>query len=178
MIDGLKKGWNIIVEDESIFIYDSLTAKTRKWIIRDKRPIITVTGSHEKTIVYGVLSLDGGKQLFRQDDKFDSQSFIKYLKQVKEKFKKFVIFLDRATQHRSKMVEEYFHQNMKTIKVEYFPVGSSYLNAVEECWRQGKGNIISNYYSSFSQVKQAISNYYRKRRFNLDIKKYLLRSTN
>jgi hypothetical protein len=68
---------------------------------------------------------------------------------------------------------------MKTMRVEYFPAGSAFLNAVEECWRQGKGkgNILSNYYSSFSQVKQAISNYYRKRRFNLDIKKYLFRST-
>ena len=137
----------------------------------------TVTGSHEKTIVYGVLSLDG-KQFFRQDDQFDSQSFISYLEQVRKKFKKFVIFLDRATQHRLKVVEEYFQHNLKTIKVEYFPVGSSYLNAVEECWRQGKCNILPNYYSSFSQVKQAISNYYRKRRFNLDIKKYLFRSTN
>ena len=44
----------------------------------------TVTGSHEKTIVYGVLSLNG-KQLFRQkDDKFDSHSFIDYLGQVKK----------------------------------------------------------------------------------------------
>ena len=136
----------------------------------------TVTGSHEKTIMYGVLSLDG-KQLFRQDDKFDSQSFIDYLDQVKKKFNKFVIFIDRATQHKSNMVKEYFQRNSKTIKVEYFPVGSSFLNAVEECWRQGKGNILPNYYSSFSLVKQAISDYYRKRRFNLDIKKYLFRST-
>jgi hypothetical protein len=126
--------------------------------------------------VYGVLSLDG-KQLFRQDNKFDSQSFIDYLDQVKKKFNKFVIFIDRATQHKSKMVKEYFQTNSKSIKVEYFPVGSSFLNAVEECWRQGKGNILPNYYSSFSLVKQAISDYYRKRRFNLDIKKYLFRST-
>lgn len=151
--------------------------KRRKWIIRQKRPIATVTGSHEKTIVYGVLSLDG-KQMFRQDDKFDSQSFVTYLEQVKKKFKKFVMIVDRATQHRSKMVDEYIQRNSKTMKVEYFPVGSSFLNAVEECWRQGKDNILSNYYSSFTQIKQAISNYYRKRRFNLDIKKYLFRSTN
>jgi hypothetical protein len=151
--------------------------KRRKWIIRDKRPMATVTRSHEKTIVYGVQSLDG-KKLFRQDDKFDSQSFIDYLDQVKKKFNKFVIFIDRATQHKSKMVVKgYFQRNSKTIKVEYFPVGSSFLNAVEECWRQGKGNILLNYYSSFSLVKQAISDYYRKRRFNLDIKKYLFRST-
>jgi hypothetical protein len=64
------------------------------------------------------------------------------------------------------------------MKIEYFPVGSPQLNAVEECWRQGKYEILSDYYSSFSQLKQTISQYYRTTRFNLDIKKYLLRSTN
>ncbi|CAN5648181.1 hypothetical protein BH23THE1_BH23THE1_28100 [soil metagenome] len=94
-----------------------------------------------------------------------------YLEQVKKKFRKFIIFLDRATQHRSKKVEEYFQHNLESIKVGYFPVGSAYLTAVKERWRQGKYNILSNYYSSFSQVKQAISNFYRKRRFKLGIKK-------
>lgn len=47
---------------------------------------------HEKTIVYGVLSLDG-KQLFRQqNERFDSQTFIGYLDHVRKKFKKFSIF--------------------------------------------------------------------------------------
>jgi len=177
VLESLENGWNLLVQDESIFIHDSIMTKRRKWIIREKRPMVTVAGCQVKTIVYGVLSLDG-KQLFRQNDKFDSQSFITYLKQVRKKFNKFIIFLDRATQHRSKMVEEYLQQNIETMKVEYFPVGSAFLNAVEECWRQGKGSILSNYYSSFSQVKQAISNFYRKRRFNLDIEKYLFRSTN
>ncbi len=63
--------------------------------------MVTVTGSHDKTIVYGVLSLDG-KQLFRQYERFDSHSFIVYLEEVRKKFKKFVIFVDRATQHRSR----------------------------------------------------------------------------
>ena len=51
------------------------------------------------------------------------------------------MFVDRATQHRSKIVEEYLQRNMETIRVEYFPVGSPLFNAVEECWRQGKYNI-------------------------------------
>lgn len=124
MLESLENGWNLLVEDESIFIHDSIMTKRRKWIIREKRPMVTVTGSHDKTIVYGVLSLEG-KQLFRQKDKFDGQSFITYLQQVKKKFKKFIMIVDRATQHRSKMVEEYFQQNIETIKVEYFPVGSA-----------------------------------------------------
>ncbi len=96
----------MLVEDESIFVYDSFLAKKRRWIVKEKRPaVVTVRGAHHKTIIYGVLSLDG-KQLFRQYKRFDSQSFIAYLEEIKKKFNKFIMFVDRATQHRSKMVEE------------------------------------------------------------------------
>ena len=74
-------GWNIIVQDESIFVYDYVVRR-KKWIIVDKRPIVTVTGSHKKTIVFGSLSLEG-KQLFKQYDKFNSNIFVDYLKQIK-----------------------------------------------------------------------------------------------
>ena len=139
--------------------------------------MVTVTGSHSKTIVFGVLSLNG-KQLFRQYERFDShQSFIAYLEEARKKFKKFIMIVDRATQHRSRMVKEYLQRNSETIRMEYFPVGLPLLNAVEECWRQGKCNILPRYYSGFSHLKQTISNFYRTRRFNLDIKKDLFRST-
>ena len=52
-------------------------------------------GSHNKSVIFGVLSRDG-KQLFRQYDRFDGHSFIIYLEQVRKKFKKFIIFVDRA----------------------------------------------------------------------------------
>ena len=118
-----------------------------------------------------------GRQLFRQKERFDSQTFITYLEDIRKKFKKFVMIVDRAaTQHRSSVVKEYLERNSKTIKVEYFPVGSPYLNAVEECWRQGKNDLlVSKYYSSFTDLKSTISEYYRTRRFNLDVVKYLLR---
>ncbi|MDN5867347.1 MAG: transposase [Candidatus Nitrosocosmicus sp.] len=86
--------------------------------------------------------------------------------------------VDRTTQHRSKMVKKYLQRNMETIKLEYFPVGSPEFNAIKECWRQGKCNMLSGCYSSLLYLKKAISHYYRTKRFNLDIKKYLFRSTN
>ncbi|MGI9010380.1 MAG: hypothetical protein ACR2F1_04220, partial [Nitrososphaeraceae archaeon] len=55
------------------------------------------------------------------------------------------------------------------------PVGSPEFNAVEECWRQGKYSILSSYYPMFDDLKYNICCYYRTRRFNLDIVKYLLR---
>ena len=166
----------MLVEDESIFMHDSVMTRKRRWVLKEKRPVVTVTGSHSKTIVFGMLSLDG-KQLFRQYERFDSQSFMAYLEEARKKFRKFIMIVDRATQHRSRMVKEYLQRNLETIRIEYFPVGLPLLNAVEECWRQGKRSILSRCYSGFSHLKQTISNFYRTRRFNLDIKKYLLRST-
>ena len=38
ILSRLKTGWNIIVQDESIFVYDYVVRR-KKWIIVDKRPI-------------------------------------------------------------------------------------------------------------------------------------------
>ena len=78
-----------MVQDESIFVHDSWIKK-KKWIVREKRPIVTVTGSHSKSVIFGVISRDG-KQLFRQYDRFDGHSFITYLEQVRKKFKNYHI---------------------------------------------------------------------------------------
>lgn len=62
--------------------------------------------------------------------------------------------VDRATQHRFTMVKKYLQRNVGTIKIEYFPVGSPAFNAVEECWRWGKCNLLSKYYPDFVNIKQ------------------------
>jgi len=150
------------------------------WTSEGKRPIVTVTGSHKKTCVFGTLTIDG-KQLFRQYKTFDQYSFISYLRELKRKFHKLILFLDRAPQHcRSRRVKAYLERNSDAIIVEYLPKGSPELSAVEECWRQGKDDLlVSKYYPRFAKLKTAITNYYRTKRFNLNILKYLMReSTN
>ena len=77
-----------------------------------------------------------------------------------------------------RLQERFLDTNKDTIRLEYFPVGSPEFNAVEECWRQGKYYILSNYYSNFKNLKYTITRYYRTKRFQLDITKYLLRSMN
>ena len=168
--------WNIIVQDESIFVYDYVVRR-KKWISSGKIPIVTVTGSRKRIIVFGCLSLKG-KQLFKQYDEFNSATFVDYLKQIQKKFGKCIIFVDRATPHCSKITKKFLDENKDIIRLEYFPVGSPEFNAVEECWRQGKYHILSTYYPLFGFLKDTISYYYRTTRFNLGIVKYLMRSTN
>ena len=97
--------------------------------------------------------------------------------QVRKKFIKFVTFVERATQHRSGIVQEYLHRNEDGMRIEYFHVGSNEFNEAEECWKHGKHKILSNYYPNFQSLRNMISQYYRTE-IQFGYQKYLLMSTN
>jgi len=164
----------IAVQDESIFVHDVIIRR-KLWLPKGIRPVVTVIGSHQRTCVFGTLTMEG-KQLFRQYDKFNQDTFLDYLKQVNKRLGKVVMFTDRARQHQSKKVKKYLKENKDSVRILYFPKGSPEFNAVEECWRQGKYDLlVSKYYPKFTDLKSSIAKYYRTRHFNLDIVKYLLR---
>ena len=151
-------------------------ARRKLWLPIGIRPIVTSTGSHQRTCVFGTLTMKG-RQLFRQYDEFNQHTFLDYLKQVRKGLGKVVMFTDGARPHRSKKVMEYLEENKGTIRMIHLPKGSPQLNAVEECWRQGKHDLlVSRCYHRLTDLKSTISRYYRTRRFNLDVVKYLLRS--
>jgi transposase len=131
-----KYGRHTVYTDDGtcIFVYDYVIRR-KKWISVGKRPVVTVTGSRRQTIVFGCLSLED-KQLFKQYDEFNSNTFVDYIKHVQKRFGKCIIFVDRATTPCSKITRQYLAQNKDTIRLEYLPVGSPEFNAVEECWRQ------------------------------------------
>ena len=55
----------------------------------------------------------------------NSDIFVDYLKQIHKKFGKCIIFVDRATPHCSKITRKFLAENKDSIKLEYFPVGST-----------------------------------------------------
>ena len=73
--------------DESFFFYDSLVR--RVWIDKEKRPIVRVTtGSHKHSCLFGAINMEEDKQLFRQYDKFNGDTFLDYLKIIHARFPK------------------------------------------------------------------------------------------
>jgi transposase len=159
--------------DESFFFYDSLVR--RVWIEQKKRPIVRVTGSHQHSYIFGAISLEG-KQLFRQHDRFNEDTFLNYLKKIHTKFPKCYLFMDKASPHyKSKKVLKYFEENKDTLIPIYLPTTASpEFMVMEEVWNIAKRDLfVLQYYQSFADLKNKISKYFRTKRFGLDMINYL-----
>ena len=173
----LPPGWELIVEDESFIYYESTSRKV--WIRKGRKPIRLVTGSHAKLLIFGSLTLKK-KQKFKavkvtKKQKFNWKSTLSYLRSLKREHQKFVLFWDRATPHTDYRVEEYLKENESCIRVEHFPTATPELNPVEECWKQTKSSdIVANkIYDTFEEFHKAVTGFYKKKRFNLNLRNYL-----
>ena len=104
----------------------------------------------------------------------NSRNFLAYLKTLKRKFGKMLLFLDRSNAHRSKEIERWLKSNRETVKVKWFPIARPELNPVEECWNLLKDKLLANrLHPTFEEMKQAIAQRMRTRRFKLNMINYL-----
>lgn len=147
----------------------------RVWIEGNSRPVVVVTGSHRHSCVFGTLSLDG-RQLFRQYDVFNEDTFYDYLKIVHYRFPRCFVFLDKANPHyKSEKVLGYFERHSRSLIPVWLPTASPEFMVLEECWEMSKdGLLVLNYYPSFGEFRRRIGEYFRTKRFNLDMRNYLL----
>ena len=105
-----KEGFTILSIDKSFFFYDCPVS--RVWITENNRPIVRVTGSHKHSCIFVAVSMEWKKQLFRQYDKFNGDTFLNFLKKIHTKFPKCYLFMDKASpHHKSKKVKKFFDEN-------------------------------------------------------------------
>jgi len=115
-----------------------------------------------------------GEQLFRQYPTVNGRNFLTYLKMLKRKFGRMLLFLDRSKAHRNDEVEGWLKANREAVKVKWFPVGRPELNPVEECWNLLKDKLVANrLHPTFQEMKQAIAKRMRTKRFKLNVINYL-----
>jgi len=161
--------------DESFFFFDSLVRKV--WIHKDSRPVVRITSSHQHSCLFGAISLDR-RQLFRQYQYFNEDTFYDFLKQIHLKFPKCHLFLDKAPQHyRSSKIRKYFEEHKESLVPVFLPTASPELMVLEECWNISKGDLlVLTYYSSFTEFRTRIGQYFRTKHFNLNMRNYLARN--
>ena len=122
------ENFKILIQDESIFTDDVYLGK-KYWVEMDKRLVIPWRGTHQRFVVHGMVS-DDNQSFFCSYAKFNSPSFLDYLKKAHKKFGKIFVIADKAAQHRSKNIKNYLEKN-NDVKLEYLPKGSPHLSTME-----------------------------------------------
>jgi hypothetical protein len=114
----------------------------------------------------------------RPEPSYMNLVFLKYL-ELQRKFRKLLLFIDRAVQHRNSiMVRKHLEENKDVIRVEYLPKAHLIIMPLKRMLETGREEMIFWYQNTIqnsSIQKSAIANYYRTRRFKIDIAKYLFR---
>jgi transposase len=120
------------------------------------------------------MSIDG-RQLFRQRSSIDGENFLAYLREMKRKFAPMLLFLDRSgPHHRDEEVRKFLLENSDSIEVIWLPRARPELNPVEECWNLLKEELLANrIYPTFGEMRIAIAQRIRTKRFGLNIVDYL-----
>jgi transposase len=175
ILDHLPRDFTAVSLDESFFFFDTLVK--RVWIYKDSRPVVTITGSHRNLSLFGAISLKG-KQLFRTYERFNEDTFYEFLKEIHHKFPKCYLFLDKAPQHyKSRKIRKYFEEHRDSLIPVYLPTASPEFMVLEECWSISKDDLlVLTYYKSFTEFRNRLGQYFRTKRFNLNMRNYLTRN--
>ena len=125
--ERMRAGYTACVQDEAICVAN---ARIRKGIYTPKgvRGVYTYTGSHSKTIVFGLITLNG-EGFFQRYGSFTGKEFVEFLKAACERFGKVLMITDGAPQHRPKFVREEIGR-LDGVELQFLPSGS-------ECDREG-----------------------------------------
>ena len=173
-ISRLKRaGYTVLVQDEAFFVWDTVKGK-KLWTWTHRRIFMQYTGSHQRIAVFGALA-ENGAQMFRSYKTANSDAFMDFVRQLKARFGKVAIIMDKAPWHASKKTTRMMRE--ENVVQVFLPTGSPYLSAVEACWQRAKRHLlVAEHYPTFGRMKEAVSNFFKTTRFGLDIMKYLYRN--
>lgn len=95
---------HLLFEDESMIRDYQAIGKT--WFLRGKQRIIPTYGQHKGVKLIGTLDYETGRILCTEEEKYDAQAFLRFLKKILFEYPtgKIIIVLDNARIHHAKLI--------------------------------------------------------------------------
>ena len=112
-------------------------------------------GFSKKSVrLFGSLGTDGYR--IRTTDAINSETFIAFLQEMLKAYPKFVMILDNASCHKSKMVAEFVESTDGAIRLVFLPPYTPQLNPIEMQWAVLKRLLSGRYFRSVEKLKKTI----------------------
>ena len=114
------------------------------------------TGFSTKAVrLFGALGRD--RIHVKAVERTNSETFVEFLKELRQEYGRLVILLDNASYHRYKAVNEFVKSTCGEIKLAYLPPYTPQLNPIEIQWRVLKEMLAGRYFESADGLVGAIA---------------------
>jgi transposase len=131
----------------------------KTWFLKGEQRIIKTHGKHHGVKLLGVLNYETGHVHCIEDEKYDAQVFLNFLKSVLNLYPKgkIVMILDNSKIHHAKLIQPFLVENSSRLEFVYLPPYSPKLNLIEGLWGWLKSEVINNaFYSSVKEIRIAV----------------------
>ena len=108
-------------------------ARKRGYTRKKIRALYTYTAHTQRPTVFGLITTDG-RSMFRQYDKFDMHAFAKFIRAAVRKFGKICLILDKAPQHRAKMIRR-LADEIDGLTLKFLPTATPEISAMRHIGR-------------------------------------------
>lgn len=133
-----KRNAHILFGDEASF--PQWGTLSFSWARKGKQPIIKTSGKRKGYKVFGLIDYFTGRFFYKcQESRFNSQSYVQFIKEVMSKTRKHIILIqDGAKYHTSAETKKYFTQKQHRLTVYNLPSYSPDYNPIEKLWKKVK----------------------------------------
>ena len=133
-----EKNAYILFGDEASFPQWGTLSYT--WAKKGNQPTIKTSGKRKGYKVFGLIDYFTGRFFYRcQESRFNSASYIQFIKEVLSKTKKHIILIqDGARYHTSAETKKFFGKRQDRISVYNLPSYSPDYNPIEKLWKKVK----------------------------------------
>lgn len=150
----------ILFEDEST-IRDYM-AIGYSWFLKGKQHKVPTFGLHQSVKLLGILDYEKGTVFCAQEESFDAQVFLSFLKKMLERYPtgKIVRILDNARIHHAKQIQPFLEKHAHQLELAFLPPYSPELNPIEGLWKWLKTSIVYNvFYSSVQEIEERVQTF-------------------
>lgn len=137
-------------------------AISKTWFERGKQRIIPTYGKHEGVKLLGVLNYETGHVYCVEEQKYDAEVFLRFLKKVLKLYPtgKIVMILDNARVHHALLLAEFLQENKDRLQLVFLPPYSPKLNLIEGLWGWLKNEVINNvFHHSVRSIRKAVQGF-------------------
>lgn len=133
-------------------------AIAKTWFLKGKQRIIPTTGKHRGVKLLGILNYETGQVYCKEDERYDAQVFLQFLKEVVAIYPtgNIVMILDNSRIHHAKLLKDFLGDTPR-LRLVFLPAYSPKLNLIEGLWKWLKDSVINNtFYSTVKEIKSAV----------------------